>query len=94
MSFASYCSLILPPIVLSGPMQPFGPHIVSVRQEDLEKYNPLNPDNPNYRSIVGEMVQANGYPLSSWRWTGLNREWRNILRGELWRRCVVGGRDP
>lgn len=45
-------------------------------------------------SIRGEIRSANGYPLSSWRWLVINKEWWAILRRELWRDLVLAGTRP
>ncbi|KAL7412484.1 hypothetical protein BDY24DRAFT_107164 [Mrakia frigida] len=80
-------ALILPPPLLLNPHQPLTERQIA----NLQARSPLNPANPNYMSLVGERRSANGYPISSWRWLKVSREWWSILRAELWRDCVVGG---
>ncbi len=84
-------SLIVPSsdfVPLRRPFQP--PSLRSLQEEVL--HNPLNPDNPHYRSVIGEERSANGYPISSWKWQTLSAEWRGSLRKRLWRRCMISGR--
>ena len=82
-------SLILPPPLIINPHQP----LTEEQFATLQARSPLNPANPNYMSLVGERRAANGYPVSSWRWLKVSREWWSIIRAELWRDCVVGGYD-
>lgn len=82
--------LILPPPVL---LDPFAP-ISQSQLASLQSRSPLHPYNPNYMSIRGEIRSANGYPLSSWRWLAINKEWWAILRRELWRDLVLAGTRP
>lgn len=44
-----------------------------------------------YGSIKGEYVEANGYPLSAWRWSLISREWRDVLKEPLWTHLEVKG---
>ena len=79
--------LILPPMDFVPAFQPLGPTLQDAA--DLHRNNPLNPENPHYRSIVGETRSANGYPLSSWKWMKLGTEWRDYLRRKLWTKCSI-----
>ena len=83
-------SLILPDHVITNPMDP---HYAREMRE-LERMNPLNPDSDHYRSIIGDRVSANGYPISSWRWQLICREWRELLEGPLWTHLEVKGYKP
>jgi hypothetical protein len=82
--------LILPDHIISNPADP---HFVQEMRE-LERIHPLNPNSTNYRSIVGDRVSANGYPISSWRWQLVNSEWREILQKPLWNHLEVKGYQP
>lgn len=83
-------SLILPPQVILNPyIRPTASQIAAIQSR-----SPLNPNNPNYLSLNGEIVNANGYPISSWRWLKVCREWWSILRPMLWRDLVVAGYAP
>lgn len=84
---ASAPRLILPPPIVLNPHQP----LTHAQFAALQARSPLNPASPHYRSIVGERRSANGFPVSSWRWLGVSREWWAVLRSEIWRDCVVGG---
>ncbi len=58
---------------------------------EIQKRNPLHPENENYRSIVGDRISANGYPISSWRWRTVCSEWNEILTDALWEDCELSG---
>jgi hypothetical protein len=58
---------------------------------DAHMHNPLNPENENYRSIVGDSLEANGYPITAWRWQTVNREWKETLERRLWEHMEVKG---
>jgi hypothetical protein len=68
-------------------LDPFAP-ISASQLAALRARSPLHPNNPHYRSIVGEHRSANGYPTSSWRWLTVSKEWWAVLRRELWRDLV------
>jgi hypothetical protein len=82
--------LILPPPVLLNPyVRPTATELAAIQSR-----SPLNPNNPNYLSLNGEIIHANGYPITSWRWLRLCREWWAILRPRLWRDLNVSGYSP
>ncbi|KAI9639876.1 uncharacterized protein MKK02DRAFT_40205 [Dioszegia hungarica] len=64
------------------------------RYLELQRQIPLHAGQKNYRSIYGDTVSANGYPISSWRWSGVCREWRDELRAGLWKDLEVVGHRP
>ncbi|CDZ96187.1 hypothetical protein [Phaffia rhodozyma] len=82
-------SLVVPILKLTNP---YG--VTPQQYAALEKRSPLNRSNPNYRSVMNEYRSANGYPLSSWRWLRVCREWWALLRRELWKRCTIDGWNP
>lgn len=89
-SHLAISSLVAPPPILLHPAQP----ISSAQLKALQRRSSLHPSNPNYRSLVSEAHSANGFPISSWRWLRVGREWWSILRRELWKETTVGGFEP
>lgn len=64
------------------------------QMRELNENNPLNPKSKHYRSIVGDRVSANGYPISTWRWSALSTEWRDVMRPVLWQKLELLGLRP
>jgi hypothetical protein len=83
-------SLILPNVYFRDPSQPLSEN----KYKELQRRHPLHPDSENYRSIVGDRISANGYPISSWRWMSVCSEWSEILVGALWKDLDVAGYRP
>lgn len=85
------CELINSLISKVSPMMHPGESLSRRDLEELDKVNPFNPRGENYRSIKGGEAQANGYPLSAWRWVTVCREWRELLEAPLWANMEVKG---
>lgn len=67
---------------------------MAARMYEIQRQIPLNSSSDNFRSIYGDRVSANGYPISSWRWQYVASEWRDVLKGKMWRDVEVIGFRP
>lgn len=86
----SQTSLILPTPYFFDPTQP-----LTVDQiKEIQRRHFLHPESKHYRSHVGDRQSANGYPISTWRWTNVNSEWREVVQPGLWRDLEVLGYRP
>ncbi|KAK4688322.1 hypothetical protein P7C73_g1803, partial [Tremellales sp. Uapishka_1] len=83
-------SLILPAPYFFDPSVP----MTEAQFQEIQNRNPLRQGSENYRSIVGDRISANGYPISSWRWLKVCSEWRDVLKSRLWENCDMAGYKP
>jgi hypothetical protein len=77
----------MPDHYFANPAEP----LLAREMREVERHNPLNPESENYRSIVGDSLEANGYPITAWRWQLVCREWYEVLEKPLWENMEIKG---
>lgn len=80
-------SLILPIPDFIHPGEP----LFRREMREIDSHNPFNPESEHYGSIMGDTVEANGYPISAWRWMMVSRGWREVLKDPMWAHLEVKG---